>query len=168
MKTTCKRILSIGAVAILTIGFTFSTSHAFLQAHLDKLKNTGSCTGCDLSSATLGTFNIIPYTSTKDLSNANFSAAVLSNANLSNALCTGANFKNANLSRATLNGVTFRNADLSGANMSNAVMNGATYFNGANLTAATLPANLNKANFSGAKWVDGVRTCKTPSYGVCN
>lgn len=171
MRTTALRKTRTVAVLTLALGLICGNAFAFLQADVNKLNSTGSCAGCDLSGANLSTFNIVSYSSSaKDLSNVNLSGAILTRANFSNALMTGANLKNADLSAATLNGATLRNADLSNANMSTAVMNFATYCNGANLTGAKLPTNIatKKPVFSAARWIDGVKICKTPSLGVCN
>lgn len=168
--TTLIKAISV-AVFTLNLGFVCSDANAFNVVDLTKLKNTGSCAGCDLSGANLSTFNIGTFRgSDKNLSNVNLSGAVLTRANLSYALMTGAKLNNADLSSAVLKGTSLRNADFTNANMLYAVMNSATYCSGANFTGAKLPANITttKPVFSSALWIDGSKICKNPSIGVCN
>lgn len=82
-------IFSTAFLGIIFHSF-FLSAIAFNQEHVKRLKDTGSCKGCDLSGA--------------DLSGADLSGADLSSANLSGAILCGANLSGANLSNSNTNG----------------------------------------------------------------
>jgi len=69
--------------------------------HLRQLRETGSCPGCDLTDALIGTVGL--------------DGADLSGANLSNAVLYAASLRGANLTGAVLNGTDLKMADLTGA-----------------------------------------------------
>lgn len=77
-------------------------------AHIERVKTTGSCVGCDLSGA-----NLSGLLAQGDLSDANFDGAKLYRALLQGASLHGASFNGADLSGANLEGAL--EADLTGA-----------------------------------------------------
>lgn len=100
-----------------------SGASAFDPAHLQKLKDTNECYGCDLFVANLRgadleeAFLSKANLSRADLTEAELSGAVLmevdlSKANLSDANLTGANLTGANLSYATMQGVILCNTTM--------------------------------------------------------
>ena len=92
-----------------------------IQANLNKLKSTKSCSGCDLTGVVLVGF---------DLRNANLngfvnlSRANLIGADLSGADLTGAKLTDANLTGANLTGANLIGANLTGANLTDAKLDG--------------------------------------------
>jgi uncharacterized protein YjbI with pentapeptide repeats len=81
--------------------------------HVKLLRETGKCSGCDLSSAKLAGL-ISPEA---DLRNADLNYAVLYKVRLNKANLDGATLKGANLEGADLTGASLTGADLSGANL---------------------------------------------------
>ena len=101
--------LTLTALTVAATMFASSAS-AFDPDDRQKLKDTGSCKGCNLYSANLRGANL----RNANLSNANLNAAILSGADLSAAVLSGADLSNANLFEAdlsypTMNGVILCN-----------------------------------------------------------
>jgi uncharacterized protein YjbI with pentapeptide repeats len=99
------------AISILAAGSALllaSRAAAFEAGDLARLKETGSCRGCDLSGADLHLMNL----SKADLSGANLTGAQLDTADLS-----GASLRGADLSRASGAFIRLTGADLSGARL---------------------------------------------------
>ena len=121
-----------------------------VQANINKLKSTNSCSGCDLTEVKL-----VGY----DLKNANLSGfANLSRADLTNSNLTDANLTAAGLTEAKLTGANLTGANLKGANLTGANLKGAT-LKGANLIGANLiGANLTGVNLKGAILTGAVLT----------
>jgi uncharacterized protein YjbI with pentapeptide repeats len=97
--------------------------------------------GADLAGASLNSI---------DLTNVDFTGAILNLANLSSSDLSGSNLTSANVNQANLT-----DSILAGANLENAELNAADLtnanFTGANLTSASLSdANISNANFSNA------------------
>ncbi len=81
--------------------------------HVQQAKDTGSCSGCDLSGADLSGLNAMM---------GDFSSAALQGASLYGANLTGANLAGADLSGADLTGANLSLTDLTGANLAGVVM----------------------------------------------
>ena len=130
-------------LTLITISFALlGTSIYAGGAEEEKLMNTNSCVGCDLSNAWL---------EKADLKKADFSGANLYRANLEYADLRGANFTGADLS----------NVRLRGANLTNAILDNAilryTNLGEANLSGASLKGTkLKDARFYNTK-TDGIR-----------
>ena len=92
-----------------------------VQANIAILRETKSCSQCDLSGADLNRL---------DLSGANLEGANLSRARMSLANLSGANLHNANLREAVFSGADLGDADLRGADLTGASLIGA-YMGGA-------------------------------------
>jgi uncharacterized protein YjbI with pentapeptide repeats len=94
---------------ILALAVLFGGTVAATPDNEAKLRETGSCVGCDLFGAKLGGIQAANADLTgANLGEADFYAANLQGANLTNATLDGANFKMANLEGAT--GVIFGTA----------------------------------------------------------
>jgi len=117
--TRTSRLLSISLISCCAAAFgTWQPVIAEKPEHVQRLKETGSCPGCDLSSAQLA-----GVTASGDLQGANLTGANLTGASFQGANCytasfgmaelKGAKFAGANLANANLKGA--RNADLSGS-----------------------------------------------------
>lgn len=126
----------------LFFNLIISTSFAFNEADVARLKTTKQCKWCNFQ-------------------NADLSGEQLSGAELSNTSLTNANLSKANLSRANLSGSFLMNANLSGANLTDAFLANANLSN-ANLSGAELSG----ADLSGAIWTDGSK-CEKKSFGEC-
>ena len=107
-----KNLLSLCSATFFYISFCFFAIGGCgrysdqIQANLNKLKSTKSCSGCDLTGVELVGF---------DLRNANLNGfANLSRANLIGADLTGAKLTNANLIGANLTGANLTDAKLDG------------------------------------------------------
>lgn len=94
--------------------------------HLNQLRRTKKCPGCDLSYANLGGRNL----QGADLSGANLNAANLRGANLKGANLTGANLNLTNLTRANLTGANLSQASLVFSRLRNTTLNTANFTNG--------------------------------------
>ena len=101
---------------------------AFDERDLDKLRETGSCEGCNLRAADLSGLNLL---------GANLRGAYMHRANLRGAKLRNADLSNADLSSANLREADLRNAILTGTqlNDSNLAM---TNLRGANIRDASL------------------------------
>jgi uncharacterized protein YjbI with pentapeptide repeats len=121
--------LGLGLCSVILAGFAQPT-YAFNPEHLQQLRRTKQCPGCDLSYADLSGWKL----EGADLSGANLNAANLRKARLSSAKLIGANLNHAdlakailnqaNLSQATLVFTRFEEAVLNQANLTNAVLGG--------------------------------------------
>jgi uncharacterized protein YjbI with pentapeptide repeats len=131
---------------LITLSLLISTItlFGFKEEDLQKFTETGSCRGCDLSSATLTTIiNTIKKQNSKkriDLEGANLREADCSNADLSHARlrdadCRGANFENANLRKSNMEGAKAQYGKFSHVNFTDAFL-GFTKFNNAYLKGA--------------------------------
>lgn len=108
-----------GCIVALTVGTTgiFSRAESVTaQENLEKLKNTNSCRGCDLSGLTLNRLDLAGA----DLEGADFSMTKFYLSNLS-----GANLRNANLKGASFGGTDLGEADLRGADLRGTSLEGA-------------------------------------------
>lgn len=104
LSTRARLLATVGAL-VLTVGVVLAAT----PENEERLKATGSCTGCDLFGAELPGLQAVNGDLTgANLGEANFYAANLSGANLTNAVLDGANLRMANLSGAT--GVVFSSA----------------------------------------------------------
>jgi len=131
-------------------------------AHVQQLKDTRSCPGCDLSGADL-TLLFADQEYSMDDPTVNLDGADLTGAILKGAFLYQASFKN-----ARMNGADLRGSNLTGAHMENADMTGTsfgnwdihwsnlsgTYLTDANLTGAT-GADLEDANSCRTTLPDG-------------
>ena len=152
---------AIGMTAVWLI-ITGTVLYAFDPAHVQQLKSTKQCEGCDLNGADLSElFLRWANPSRSNLSNANLSRAKMFQADLSNGNLSKANLSWAFLSQANLSRSNLNNANLSNANLSRADLRGA------NLAGADLRhADLSKADLREAIWTDG-RKCNLHSIGKC-
>lgn len=121
MVTRVRLVLVIVAVLVAP----FQSLRAENLEHVKQFRETGKCSGCDLSSANLPGL----VSSAADLRNADLNYAVLYKARLNKANLDGATLKNANLSGADLTGANLTGANLSGANLRGSI--------GAHLAKAT-------------------------------
>ena len=150
------RFTAIAALFISTLLFlwTFPAIAANDDA-LNRLLNTNSCSGCDISGATLSEATLanadLSYANLTgaDLTKAMLKSSDLSYANLQGAKLQSADLSNSNLSgtdlsNTQLSGVILSNAELTGANLSNAQLKGARFWGFAGY------ANLSSANLTGA------------------
>ena len=125
-------------LTILITMLMATSSWAYNETDLMKLKSINSCEGCDLSGVDFRPDQM--YRSFKsvnlkgaNLTNTNFSKTDLREANLREANLTGANLSGANLALAKLNGANltksnFTEADLSVAKLRGANLTGANFF----------------------------------------
>jgi uncharacterized protein YjbI with pentapeptide repeats len=102
----------------IVIAFAFvvasvAAAHAENPTHVVSLKQTMTCTGCDLSGAHLRVARIAGA----KLAGADLSEADLISADLGQTDLTGADLTDANLIRASLVGATLTGARLNGANL---------------------------------------------------
>jgi uncharacterized protein YjbI with pentapeptide repeats len=97
-----------------------------IQANLNKLKSTKSCSGCNLTEVELVGFDLknVKLDGFVNLSKADLSGADLSGADLSGADLTGAKLIDANLTGANLTGTNLTDAHLVGANLTDAKLDG--------------------------------------------
>ena len=100
MRSISRRNQVLGFCAALVLALA-GTVFAANDAHVRQLRETGSCPGCDLTDALIGTVGL--------------DGADLSGANLSNAVLYASSLRGANLSGAVLNGTDLKMADLTGA-----------------------------------------------------
>lgn len=123
-----KPILGFATLAIaLSLAMPVQSAN---RRDVEKLKETGQCSRCDLRDA--------------NLRGANLQGADLRNANLRGANLRGAALRNADLSNADLRGADLRDADLSRSNLRNANLSDA------NLRNADLQrAEVRGVNFQG-------------------
>lgn len=149
---------------------------AFNPTHLERLKRTNSCVGCDLRKVNLSTSNLRDANLRRtNLSGADlryiyqaynvvFDGANLNYANLEDSAFGWGSFVGANLVRANLRDggyfrANFTNANITGANLSGASFQQAN-FTRANLANADLSnANLKNANLTGAN-LNGANFCR--------
>jgi len=104
--------IRIGVAAAFAAAILYSgPAAAFSETDLNKLTETHSCVGCDLSGA--------------DLFGVDLSRAVLSDANLRGADLTGAIFYFAIIQGADLTGANLTRADLYGADLFRSKLDGA-------------------------------------------
>ena len=101
----CRSIFLGAVLAIAAAGVVFAAN----PAHVQQLRETRSCEGCDLSNAELQGAELAHSL----LAGANLRGARLYGSNLIHSDFTGANLTGADFSRANLNGAT--GADLSHA-----------------------------------------------------
>ena len=118
---------------ILTIITFFSLSGCAkysdeVQANLEKLKSTKTCSGCDLTGIVLRDF---------DLKNTDLSGANLTGANLGRSDLTGANLTDANLTDTDLRGANLTDAILINTNLSGVKLSYSN-INGAEISRAVL------------------------------
>lgn len=138
---------------------TLSTANADVKynpTQLDQFGKTGTCSGCDLSGASLywyknnadlsqailsksrlsGNFNKSSFSGAKmayanlgslKASVSNFSTAILSYTDLSGINASGSNFSSANLVSANLSYGSFTGADFTGANLAGANLSNADF-----------------------------------------
>ncbi len=136
----------LGAIAAMLLVCWGQTAQAADPAHLDQLRRTKKCPGCDLSYANLRGANL----SGADLSGANLNVANLRGANLKGANLTGANLNLTNLTWANLTGANLtqaslvfallRHTTLDNTNLSNGILGGLERFAPAgSFKDATLP-----------------------------
>lgn len=100
-------------------GFACSDLYAAsgkIQENKDRLLETNSCLGCDLSGVNLDQANL-PGVNLEgaNLTRANLNMATLTKANLRNAILRGAELSGANLADSDLRGADLRGADFTGA-----------------------------------------------------
>lgn len=177
--------LRFTAIAALLIGILLSfwtpPAIAANKDDLNRLFNTSSCAGCDISGAILSEVNL----PNADLSHANLAGAdltkaILKGTDLSHANLQGAKFQNTDLSNTNLSGADLSNTQLSSAILSNAQLTGANLSNAqlkgtrfwgfagyANLSSANLTgADLQGADLSSIKLLDANLTNADLSHGA--
>jgi uncharacterized protein YjbI with pentapeptide repeats len=115
-----------GAIAALSLICWGQIAQAADPAHLDQLRRTKKCPGCDLSYANLRGANL----SGADLSGANLNVANLGGANLKGANLTGANLNLTNLTRTNLTGANLTQATLVFARLRHTIFDNANLTNG--------------------------------------
>jgi hypothetical protein len=96
-----RHVRTIGALCAFVLITASGYGFAPTPEHVEKLKSTGSCSGCDLFG--------------ENLSGLQAPNADLTNANLGEALFYGANLGGANLTGAVLDGANFKMANLKNA-----------------------------------------------------
>lgn len=146
-------------ISVLLIGILIFQTLPAIAANnddLNRLTSTNSCSGCDVSRATLKEADLSKADlSRTDLSGADLTKAILKAADLSHANLQGTKLQNTNLSGINLSGADLSNAQLSGAILSNADLTGANLSNaelkGARFWGFAGFANLSSANLSGAQ-----------------
>ena len=109
------RTLSLIAAFLLAVFCFVSPARAANPDHLNQLRQTGTCIGCDLQGANL---------QKADLRGANLSRANLSRANLREANLMAANLRGADLQRANLTDATVLVVDMTDANLKDATLDG--------------------------------------------
>jgi uncharacterized protein YjbI with pentapeptide repeats len=109
MVARVRLVLVIVAVLVAP----FQSLRAENLEHVKQFRETGKCSGCDLSAANLSGF-VSPEA---DLRNADLNYAVLYKVRLNKANLGGATLKGANLDGADLTGANLTGADFSGANL---------------------------------------------------
>lgn len=134
--------MTLTCVTALSGSFALAVGPLPVQAanpqDIQRLIQTGECSGCDLSDANLEGVHVLGA----DLRGANLQGADLTEANFEGADLTGANLKDANLTAAYLTNATLDRADLTNANLSSArLYNAATFgaiLNGINIQNAEI------------------------------
>ncbi len=151
------KVTTIATLLISTLMILWSLpAIAASNDDLNRLISTNSCSGCDVSGATLNETDLSKADlSRTDLSGVDLTKAILKGADLSHTNLQGSklqstdlsstNLSGADLSNAQLISAILSNADLTGANLSNAELKGARFWGFAGF------ANLSSANLSGAK-----------------
>lgn len=115
-------------------------ARAFDERDLDKLRETGSCEGCNLRAADLSGLNLLGANLRGAyMHRANLRGAKLRNADLSNADLSSANLREADLRDANLTGTQLNDSNLAMTNLRGANIRDASLFDNAPLDTA--PAN---------------------------
>jgi len=115
-RQLCFLLLIGGAIALALWQPVFAAK----PDHVQRVKDTGSCPGCDLSSA--------------DLAGVRASGGDLQGANLTSASLAGADFQGANCYTAIFRLADLKDVKFAGANLNNANLQGAKH---ADLSGAT-------------------------------
>tara|TARA_R110000787_G_scaffold22528_8_gene65334 strand:- start:130 stop:708 length:579 start_codon:yes stop_codon:yes gene_type:complete len=140
--------IALGWIALANI----PDVHAFRQAAIDQLFETGRCLRCDLRGASLAHKDLRGVDlSGAHLIGANLETADMRGANLGGAWLARANLRHANLAGASLLGAYLVDADLTGADLKKANLRDSMLAR-AELTNANLDeAALSGANMQGTK-----------------
>jgi len=150
----------IGSMILTSIAVLCTPStHAYLQADLDKVLAHENCIDGDLTNAPLDGVDL----SALNLRGTDFNNASMIGANLSGSILQNTNLSTANLSNALLGGAScgnataistnFNGAQFDGSSWAYTNFTGATFINSTGGPASMPGADLTNANFTGATGV---------------